>query len=258
MTSDAGPDPGRGPAADNPKPSPWAQLPTEPPQAFLAFQAYLKLGPNRSYDAAYRQARPGCAEDTRAPGGWRKWCKSFDWQGRARAYDERDQRVADTARVEAIRQVATAAVVDDWEAGRIQRQRQQEQEEWELRCLLLEKAKAMLQFGLARKVTKEGAHGQTINVFEPVNWDMKAAVAAVRLVSQLGRIAAQMPLVVQVGQQGADDDAMFETRGQAAAVIPEGAMPAMPDQPDAKPQLGTSITKGVEGLTQPEKARPVK
>lgn len=66
---------------------PWEQQPDESGTAFLAFQAYLKLGPSRTVRDAYRQ-RTGNAQATQAGGSWNKWVKQHRWQERARAHDD--------------------------------------------------------------------------------------------------------------------------------------------------------------------------
>jgi hypothetical protein len=240
----------------------WKQLPGESGQAYAAFKTYLDLGPIRSCDAAYKaQGGPqvGRKGATRAPGSWRRWFTRHQWQKRARAYDQRDHAAADQSHVEAIQATVTKAVRDDWEQGRIARMRQQEQEEWELRNLLLKKAREMLGFGLLRQVTKQTPKGDVV-VVQPVDWDFSTTVNLIKLIHQLGRASAQMPL--KVAEPAADEsfkDSMFATSGQLADAMPDGAMPDMPLNPAAKPQLGASIiATSDKGLRQPEKVRPRK
>lgn len=236
----------------------WEQLPTEPGLAYEAFKTYLSLGATRTFDEAYRvhtQRRQG----TRAPGNWRAWAKAYRWKERARAFDIRNEKAADEAHVRAIQATVTKAVIDDWEQGRIARMRQQEQEEWELRNLLLKKAREMLEFGLLRQVTKQTPKGEVV-VVQPVNWDFSTTANLIKLIHQLGRASTQMPL--KVFEPPADEsfaDSMFITSAQLSDVMPEGAMPDMPRNPAAKPELGASIAKASDqGLQQPEKARPRK
>ena len=69
---------------------PWDRQEGESAAAYLAFQAYLGLGPKRSLDAAYRgryQKSNKKVTNERASGTWRKWSAENKWADRAAAWD---------------------------------------------------------------------------------------------------------------------------------------------------------------------------
>jgi hypothetical protein len=70
----------------------WEQREDEPPKAFAAFRAFRDAGPNRSVLDVYRQAK-GKPEASQAPGTWNRWVGRFEWQPRARAFDERMESI---------------------------------------------------------------------------------------------------------------------------------------------------------------------
>ena len=88
---------------------PWERKPDESPQAYAAALMYFELGPDRSLQAVAekltptRKASKGRQKGVRVPGHIYRWSKQFEWPERAKAYDDRDNR---------IRSVATAQVVE--------------------------------------------------------------------------------------------------------------------------------------------------
>lgn len=69
---------------------PWEQRDGEPDAAYKRFLAYLRLGPQRSLEAAYRvyceKAGKG-RKRPEPPGNWRRDYTAYEWRKRADAYD---------------------------------------------------------------------------------------------------------------------------------------------------------------------------
>lgn len=85
-------------------PAPWLQLPEESGAAWLAFGVYRDCGPARTVDGAYRLIidHKGVTKAPRAPKSWRVWNKANRWRERARAWDARNEEVAQTSREDVI------------------------------------------------------------------------------------------------------------------------------------------------------------
>jgi len=70
-------------------PDKWERMTDESTKAYLAFNTYLQLGPDRSVDAAYRLAmNEPAGSSKRASGRWTKWANTYGWVARAAAWDE--------------------------------------------------------------------------------------------------------------------------------------------------------------------------
>lgn len=68
---------------------PWEQRDGEPDAAYKRFLAYLRLGPQRSLEAAYRAhgKAPEGSKRPRVPGQWKRDSAAYEWRKRADAYD---------------------------------------------------------------------------------------------------------------------------------------------------------------------------
>lgn len=120
----------------------------ESDDAWSAYLTYRELGPGRTLAAAYRAhlarfetgSGPQRPEKARlhpptVPGSWKRWRTRYDWDGRARDYDDGVELATQTARTQAI-----ATQADEW----VQRRAQAREAEWELSEKLRAKAVAML------------------------------------------------------------------------------------------------------------------
>jgi hypothetical protein len=77
--------------------APWERRPRESSRAYEAFRLYRDIGPMRSVDQlAMSTARPSMIA---------KWSHTFGWVGRARAWDDHVYRIADGARLDALREM---------------------------------------------------------------------------------------------------------------------------------------------------------
>lgn len=69
----------------------WGRMPGEGIKAFEAFMTFLMIPPRvRSIARAFRIAKGHDADDLSIPSHphWEKWSSAFNWQARAKAYDE--------------------------------------------------------------------------------------------------------------------------------------------------------------------------
>jgi hypothetical protein len=105
------------------------QQPKETDKAFAAFSVYLSLGQGRTLVAAGKRIGKSTALMER-------WSSKYDWSARARAYS------AHLALIERETGEALArAKAVDW----LRRQTEQREEEWKMRCELLEAGREALQ-----------------------------------------------------------------------------------------------------------------
>lgn len=180
--------------------SPWERWPEESDRAFGGFMTYLNMQPgNRSVDGAYRLFM-GRAEATKKLDGWKakaqgyfiEWSRRFQWDARARAWD--DEIVRQTQQ-EIINRAADESL--KW-----QRRRQEMIErQWRQAAALADKVDAMLSLPITeRKMTEEkevtDADGtkkvvQYITI-KPANWKLHDAARLAERSSILSGRAAQM------------------------------------------------------------------
>lgn len=151
----------------------WEQAPGEPNRWYRRFEIYRRLGTNRSLLAAYSQGRAKKA--TTVGGAWRAAAQKWDWAKRAAAWDgELSQREE-----------------AEWETRRAQLRKQ----EWEASQALLDKARQMLVFPLAKTTRQERDEAGRLvaeTVINPAKWTQRDAVAMFEISSKLGRLAADM------------------------------------------------------------------
>jgi len=69
------------------EPKPWDRLPGEKPEWYQRFLIYLRLGPDRSVDAVWQHL----GGRGPAPTSWHQAAQSYNWEERAKAYDEAGQ-----------------------------------------------------------------------------------------------------------------------------------------------------------------------
>jgi hypothetical protein len=84
---------------------PWERRDGETAKAFAAFAVYRDLGPGRSVAKAYQRQTGRRPASNRAAGHWVTWATRNDWQGRARAWDDRKDREARQAELDQIKQM---------------------------------------------------------------------------------------------------------------------------------------------------------
>ena len=153
----------------------WERRDGEPNKWFDRFQTYLLLGPSRSLYAAYtawreRSGAKSAQKRAGLPQSWRLAAEKWQWQQRAEAFDghERAQQVA------------------EW-----QRRRDELREhEWKFSQELLDKARQMLVFPLAKTVRSTQDGGQTIvTEVYPAQWKLADTARMLEAASKLARLA---------------------------------------------------------------------
>lgn len=162
---------------DNDQPPCWERRPDEPSKWFDRFTVYRLLGPERSLYAAFVKytARDGAKRREKyrgVPGSWRDNAERWDWSERAEAWDE-----AEHLRIEA-----------EWEA----RRQELRNSEWKMSGELLDKAKQMLMFPLARTEHEQRGETTVITSIYPSRWSMGDAGRLIETASKIGRLAAEM------------------------------------------------------------------
>ncbi len=137
------------------------QQPKETDKAFAAFSAYLSLGPQRTLVAAGKKVGKSRALMER-------WSRKYDWIGRGKAY---------TAHMALVQREAGEALARmkgmDW----VKRQVEHREEEWKVRCELLEAAREALQ-----------RWRESERIAPP-----EAIARWIELASKLGRLSSGMP-----------------------------------------------------------------
>lgn len=155
-------------------PLPWERRQGEPAKTYMIFQEYLNLAPqDRTFIEVGKITR-------RYPGGISKLASHWDWKERAAAYDEHLAIIMQESRMRQFEKEA-----ERW----AQRQITLRDTEWDLHEKLMDKAKRMLEFPLARAKTDKD--GKT-TIIEPVKWFMGDVPKIAQTASQLGRLAASM------------------------------------------------------------------
>lgn len=95
---------------------PWERLPEETGNHYVAFEAYMSLGPSRTLSKAWDRYRKGMGApgpiESDPSGPFRKWYSDHDWANRAEAWDEHCAEVRRKAQEQAIAKEARKAQVD--------------------------------------------------------------------------------------------------------------------------------------------------
>ncbi len=146
-------------------------------QWYARFQIYLLLGSSRSLYAAYSEfrnkSRTNGAESARKragiPQSWRAASEKWEWAKRAEAFDEHER----------------AEQLQQW----TQRRDELREQEWKYAQDLLDKARQMLVFPLAKTVRSEQGDGKTLTEIYPTQWKIADAARMLEAASKLGRLA---------------------------------------------------------------------
>lgn len=191
---------------------PWERLPDESAPAWAAFVEYRELGPERSTEAVARKVAKS----------WqliRRWCARHDWVARTAAYD---------SWLAELRQQEAEKAIREEQRRWAERERQQREELWETRNLLIQKYREMAQMPM-REITRVApdpeAPDQLVQVtIKPVRFNANSLAHLARAVAEVGNLAverptqhAQIDLNAQVGFRG------IETRQQAEAYLKQFA-----------------------------------
>lgn len=152
----------------------WEQLPGENNLWFRRFEAFRRMGPRRAVLGVYNKEREqkGAGRRESLPQAWSQAAHKWNWRARAEAWDVHQSEKAEA----------------EWE----RRAKQHRDDEWAARGQLLDKARQMLVFPLAKTSREEQVDGKTIvTTILPTKWTMRDAVAMFELASKLGRLATQ-------------------------------------------------------------------
>lgn len=210
---------------------PWDRQSNESDKAYAAFLLYRDLPTEtRSIDAAYDarkgRQRKGLRKESRAPGCWLGWSRKYHWVRRVNAWDDHQESIRQQAREKAVAQSEI-----DW----VKRRELIVELEYAVGVSFLQQARNRVKLGNLASVPGLAETG-----------------------SRLARKAAKMPEVVEESPPDNLSDLFFATSGQLAAAVPDGAVPAMPEDVAAKPQLHriSSSATGSRSARQPGKVRP--
>ena len=146
-------------------PLPFEQQPRESAKAFAAFSLYLGLGPQRSLAAVSRKL-------AKSEQLIKRWSTKFDWPSRVLAHAAH-LAVAEREAAEVL--VRVKAV--DW----VKRQNEHREEEWKVRCELLEVAREALRRWKGPSGTGQLRCGS-----------LEGIARLLELASRLGRLASGM------------------------------------------------------------------
>jgi hypothetical protein len=175
----------------------------ESDKAFAAFSMYLSLGPQRSLSVTAEKLG-------KSKRMMEKWSKRFDWLARVQAHGAHMALVER----EAAEALARAKGVD-W----VKRQEEHREEEWRVRCELMEAAQ-----GALKRLTKSDRC-----------WSPEGIARLVELASELGRRACEMATekaevtgVVKVEVE--IEAALKKVYGEDRAVQPPREIPELHEQ----------------------------
>jgi hypothetical protein len=227
-------------------PQPWDIQHSETPEAYHAFTAFRDLGPTRSLDKAYRTQT---GRTTRAPGRWKTWHRQHNWKARAAALDRHQQEVG---------QVAAEAAVAAYAAASAEARLEQLRREQAWQFIIDRKIQEMDKVPIVKRRIGRYDDGRPFSVEEPARWTLKTMLEFIRFGRNLGRMTNKMPTVVD-DEAPADDlkELFFETDGQLESKLPDGAMPPMPPDVMAKPDIPASTdAAGQAPPTQPPPLPP--
>jgi hypothetical protein len=205
----------------------WQRRDKEPNLWFRRFEAFRRMGPRRSYLAAYNKERAALGKEKTSslPRVWLDTAHEWNWVERAQAWDEYKSRQDEAA----------------WE----KRYRELRRQEWEAHAKLLEKAQQMLVFPLAKTTREEQDGKQTVTIL-PTKWGMADAAKLMEAASKLGRLATGNPtesvamdldlteMAKQAGLAPETLQALYEKiKAEVARVASQAAPPTPPGYPTA-------------------------
>lgn len=158
----------------------WDLQPGETSKAFAAFRVYLELGPQRTIQVAFKQARGIKSNEYVVDGTFLEWSRKFSWVKRALEFDAHMARVFD----------AKVAAEREKEATKWEKRREKiREEEYKLSERLRTVANRMLDMPLIEKIEEAG---EDVTKIMPANWKMSDAAKFAEVFSKLARMAAQM------------------------------------------------------------------
>jgi hypothetical protein len=191
---------------------PWEQRDDESGLAFDAFKTFLDLGLTRTVSAAY-QAKTGNKKGKKAAGTWFEWAKRFEWYSRAAEFDR--YVAAIEAREE---EQAFAERRRTW----LERRADVQDEAWELRSLLISRAKEILALPVVqvietRSEDDDGKKVTITRIINPVRASYSEATRAIEAADKLGRLAVGMATERIISKSAAAE--LAETLADARAAF---------------------------------------
>lgn len=154
--------------------TPWERRPEEPNKWYDRFERFKLIGPARSLFAAYAADRARRGRETPArtgvPLSWRYAADHWEWKVRAEAWDEAQRQEQST----------------EWRRRRDELREQ----EWKMSQDLLDKARQMLVFPLAKTTRSQQDEGMTvITEVHPTRWGLADVGRLSEVASKLARLA---------------------------------------------------------------------
>ena len=212
------------------KPQPWDRLVTEGDAAYAAFLVYRNLGPTRSLSVAYAMHTKSKPGEKQVGGSWRKWCAANRWPERSAAWDDRGRRVADRA-------VERVIATDAAQQARLDLQR-------------LRDRQVLRDIRMGNMMRRRAA--EHFRAVPGQSMETRDALTAARLASQMIRIALGMPTKVEQVEVADAADGLYDTSGQLASELPDGAVPEMPAEVNVKPDLSSVADAAENGASKPD------
>ena len=148
------------------------RLPGESTPAYEAYKLYVSLGPGRTQ-------REVCLRLAKSRALISRWSYRHHWLKRARAWDDRMDKVAVKAEEEKLAESA-----GQW----AQRMIETREEAFQMACRLIEKAEAMLKFPLAETISKDGK-----TIIKPGRWNLADAARMIDVAHRLKQLVTGLP-----------------------------------------------------------------
>lgn len=152
----------------------WNKRTNESAKAFAAFKAYRDLGPDRSLKAVGR----GLGKSKVM---MEKWSRRFEWVARVADWDADQEEKSRKAK-----DAAMKAESEKWAARQIAVREQ----DWQMAEQLRERARAILEYPIAKKTTVDG--GATVHI-HPQKFSLGSAAKMIEVSSKLARLASGAP-----------------------------------------------------------------
>jgi hypothetical protein len=156
------------------------QLLAESNKAYHAFKEYLAMGPQRSLKRVALKLRVNQTQVM-------QWSQKYRWQNRLLQANRDENEIERKAKEQAALEHARE---------RERRKAQVEEEAWENYNLLMTQVRIMLKTPPTKVEEFEDEKGRHV-VMHPHKWDFAAAVRAVQVADQVGRMACGMPVTRQ-------------------------------------------------------------
>jgi hypothetical protein len=159
----------------------WERQDGETEKSYAYFRSYIEVRATRSYNAL--ATKLGIT-----PATIRNLSSQNSWPGRAREYDREMRAIQDAANAAALSRESEAIAT-----ARIRREETHDEDVWELRSQLVEKARAMLATPIHKQQRIETAEGVVI-VMEPTDkWKIRDACAFIETADKLARLVLGKP-----------------------------------------------------------------